>query len=93
VLLDTGSSSLAVDGSHCDPTQDVDAQITKMVQEVSYVDQSGWIGAVVQTDITVGQGQGTLTLPKAYAAVVFRESHGICGKADGILGLAYTEIN
>ena len=93
VLLDTGSSSLGVDGNHYDPSADRDATITKMVQEVQYVDQSGWIGAVVQTDITVGEGQQALSLPKAYAAVVFRETRGIFRQADGILGLAYTGIN
>src|SRR6266516_586841 len=68
VLLDTGSSSLAVDGNHYDPAQDAKAKITDMVQEVSYVDQSGWIGAVVQTDLTVGEGQQALTLSQAYTA-------------------------
>ena len=38
LLLDTGSSTLAVQHRHYDPGQDTHAKLTHLVQEVAYVD-------------------------------------------------------
>src|SRR5580704_12732518 len=38
VILDTGSSTLAIDGNSYDPTKDKTAKITDLAQEVSYAD-------------------------------------------------------
>jgi len=93
VLLDTGSSSLALDANRYDPTKDTSASVTDIVQEVGYGDGSRWIGSVVQTSISLGQGAQALLLPRVYAAVAYRETPNIFNQADGILGLAYTGLN
>lgn len=54
VTLDTGSSTLAVDGNFYDVTKDKSAKITDIAQEVGYVDGSSWVGAVVMTDVSAG---------------------------------------
>ena len=92
VLFDTGSSTLAIDGKAYDATKDRTAKITDIAQEVSYADQSNWIGAVVLTDITAGVGK-SVTLPQVHAAVAYHASADMFGKSEGILGLAYTKLN
>jgi Eukaryotic aspartyl protease len=92
VILDTGSSTLAIDGTAYDPTKDSTAQITDLAQEVAYGDGSNWVGGVVQTNIAVGSGQ-PLVLPKVYVAVAYHASQTMFQQAQGILGLAYTKLN
>ncbi len=93
VLLDTGSSTLAIEESAYNPAGDPDAQVTDLLQEVSYEDKSGWVGAVVRTDITVGEGTGAVVLPKVNTAVAYKETSSMFGKYNGILGLAYSRLN
>ena len=62
VLLDTGSSSLAVDGDFYDATTDAAAHITNIAQEVPYADGSSWIGGIVKTDVVIGKGKQIVTL-------------------------------
>jgi hypothetical protein len=93
VLLDTGSSTLAVQETTYNPSNDPDAQITDLLQEVSYEDKSGWVGAVVKTDVAIGQGAAAIVLPKINTAIAYIESKSMFGKYDGILGLAYTKLN
>jgi hypothetical protein len=93
VILDTGSSTLAVDGNFYDPTKDKTAQITDIAQEVGYGDGSNWMGAVVSTDITVGVGNQSATLPQVNAAVAYHASANMFRGSNGILGLAYTKLN
>ena len=92
VILDTGSSTLAIDGSYYDVTKDKTAKITDIAQEVGYADGSSWMGAVVQADVTVGVGN-SVVLPKVHAAVAYHASSTMFGKSQGILGLAYTKLN
>ena len=88
-ILDTGSSTLAVDGKVYDPTKDKTATITDLAQEVGYADGSSWVGAVVTTEIKAGAA----TLPKTNAAIAYHSSGNMFGKSSGILGLAYTKLN
>jgi len=89
VLLDTGSSTLAVDSHAYDPTQDSTAKTTKLAQAVQYGSGS-WVGAVVQT--TVGL-PSAVALNGANLAVTYHESANMFGKAQGIFGLAYEPLN
>jgi hypothetical protein len=57
VLLDTGSSTLAVDGNHFNVGDDKTASITDLAQEISYADKSRWIGGVIQTNVTVARAR------------------------------------
>jgi hypothetical protein len=93
LLLDTGSSSLAVESRSYDPERDSNAAVTKMVQEVAYVDGSNWIGSVVKTDVKVSSNGGGVDLPGVAVAVAYQESADMFGKAQGILGLAYKALD
>jgi hypothetical protein len=93
VLLDTGSSTLAIDGTVYDPTKDRTAQLTDIAQEIAYDDGSSWVGAVVLTDVTVGSGT-PLVLPKVHAAVAYHATKDMFPRgSQGILGLAYSRLN
>jgi hypothetical protein len=93
VILDTGSSTLAIDGTFYDPTKDKDAEITDIAQEVGYGDGSNWIGGVVRTDISAGTGSRSVTLPQVNVAVAYHESRNMFRGSNGILGLAYARLN
>ena len=93
VLFDTGSSTLAIDGSFYDATKDAGARITNVAQEVAYVDGSKWVGGVVKTDVAVGTGRQKVVLPGVSVAVAYHASGNMFGKSNGILGLAYKKLN
>jgi Eukaryotic aspartyl protease len=93
VLLDTGSSSLAVESKAYDPTKDSAAEITDLAQEVGYVDNSSWVGGIVKTNVLVGQGNQSATLAKVGVAVAYHETASMFQNSQGILGLAYTKLN
>jgi hypothetical protein len=88
VNLDTGSSTLAFDGQFYNPSQDTSAQLTNIAQEVIY-GRGSWVGAVVSSDVCIG---GT-TVKEVNFAVAYVESKEMFGKANGIMGLAYTRLN
>jgi hypothetical protein len=93
LLLDTGSSTLAVEQRSYDPRKDPDAKVTNLVQEVAYGDGSKWIGSVVQTDMTVSASSRSIELPGVSVAVAYHETANMFGKAQGILGLAYQRLD
>jgi hypothetical protein len=92
VILDTGSSSLGLDGNLYNPGADRNARTTNMVQAVQYGTGS-WVGAVVHTDIAIGTGTQTVNLKQVCVTVAYAESSNMFGKANGILGLAYTRLD
>jgi hypothetical protein len=91
VILDTGSSTLALDHKAYNPLEDTAAKKTSLVQAVQY-GSGHWIGSVVRTTVAVGGTQGD-TLKDVPLAVAFHESARMFGKASGILGLAYTRLD
>ena len=93
LLLDTGSSTLAVDHKSYDPRHDPNAKVTELVQEVRYGDGSNWIGSVVQTDMTVSKHGRSVDLPNVSVAVAYHETVNMFGKSQGILGLAYQPLD
>jgi hypothetical protein len=94
LLLDTGSSTIAVESASYDPQKDSKAVLTTMAQEVSYGDGSGWVGSVVQTDVAVKSAAGSLDLPGVAVAVAYHETSGqMFGNAQGILGLAFAPLD
>ncbi|MHB1556327.1 MAG: pepsin-like aspartic protease [Isosphaeraceae bacterium] len=92
VILDTGSSTIAVPTTHYDPTQDADLRPTSYAQEVFY-GTGGWAGPLVTTNITIGAAGPDLTLQNAYLALADDQLPNNFGNADGILGLAYRGLN
>jgi Eukaryotic aspartyl protease len=91
VILDTGSSALALDGHKYHPA--AGDQITSLAQTDSYGDGSSWTGAVIQTSVMAGTGADTVVLPNANLAVAYDESANMFRSADGILGLAYAPLD
>lgn len=89
VILDTGSSTLAVVPRVYDVTGDSDAKPTGLAQDVIY-GTGGWAGPVVTTTVALGPGGASLD---AFIAVTADDEPGGFGRADGILGLAYNVLN
>ncbi|MGA7157359.1 MAG: pepsin-like aspartic protease [Acidobacteriaceae bacterium] len=88
VILDTGSSTLALDGNFYNPSEDKSSRLTNVAQEIQYGGGS-WIGAVVQSDVRIGGERA----PRVNLAIAYVVSENIFGKGNGILGLAYTRLN
>ncbi|MBU2068857.1 MAG: A1 family peptidase [Gammaproteobacteria bacterium] len=90
LVLDTGSSTLALHTTAYQTEQDSDLVTTSLVQEVIY-GIGGWAGAVVQTSMQL-HGDTSLNLAENYIAVAAVGALAST-KADGILGLAYKRLN
>jgi hypothetical protein len=93
VILDTGSSTLAVASSVYNPSKDSDMKPTSLAQEVMY-GTGGWLGPVVDTTLAFGDDHGnSVTLPSAPIAVAVSQAQNNFDGVDGILGLAYLSLN
>src|SRR5580692_8277084 len=93
VILDTGSSALALDGKKYKPDAAGGDQTTNLAQTDSYGDGSTWTGAVIKTTLGIGTGDSSIILPGGNAAVAYKASGNMFGKSDGILGLAYAALD
>jgi hypothetical protein len=91
VILDTGSSALALDGHKYQPAPG--DEHTRLAQTDSYGDGSSWTGAVINTAVAIGTGGASVTLPNANVAVAYDASSNMFRQADGILGLAYAALD
>jgi hypothetical protein len=92
VILDTGSSALALDGKKYHPSLSSGDQSTKLAQTTAYDDGSSWTGAVIKTGISIGDGTACLLLNDANAAIAYL-SKDMFDSCDGILGLAYAYLD
>jgi len=91
VLLDTGSSQLALDARKYQPSnQD---QPTNLAQDCLYSDGSKWVGAVFKMTVSAGAWGVPIVLKKANVALAYRSSGGMFDGIDGILGLAYSALD
>jgi len=93
VILDTGSSALAVDGKKYKPELAKGDKSTNLAQTDSYGDGSTWTGAVIQTTVKVGDGPSAVALPGTNASVAYTASSNMFAGVDGILGLAYAPLD
>jgi hypothetical protein len=93
VILDTGSSALALDGTKYHLQLTGGDTSTKLAQTDSYGDGSSWTGAVVETTVSVGTGSSTAVLKNGNVAVAYQASADMFRQADGILGLAYAPLD
>lgn len=93
VFLDTGSSSLAVNRARYDPAKDRFMTPTNLAQYVTYLDGSGWKGAVVRTRIAVRHFKEKRRLNNVNVSVVDEQKDMFDGEMQGILGLAYVGLN
>ena len=93
VLLDTGSSTLAFDAKKYQPNVAGGDKTTDLAQTDSYGDGSNWTGAVITTDLSIGDGSSAIDLPNGNAAIAYTASSDMFGLSDGILGLAYAPLD
>jgi hypothetical protein len=93
VILDTGSSALALDGHKYKPDLANGDKSTHLAQTDAYGDGSSWTGAVIQTKISIGTGANAISLSDGNAAVAYTRSANMFRSADGILGLAYAPLD
>lgn len=89
MVLDTGSSTLAVDPSAYDGTGDTHLQTTTFAQEVEY-GVGGWAGPVLHTSVGFGPGVSLRSTPIALWSV---QDTNVFKGATGIMGLAYNGLN
>lgn len=92
MIVDTGSSSLVVEGKLYSGTDDADRQATHLAQAISY-GAGWWAGSVVQTTAAIRGGSAELALRNANVAITRHESAQGFGGADGIMGLAYRALD
>ena len=92
VILDTGSSTLAVKEGSYRPATDKNLKASPLAQEVAY-GTGGWAGPVVTTTVTMGAGENSVTLQDSPLAIAEAQQPHNFGEADGILGLAYNVLN
>ena len=93
VILDTGSSALAVDAKKYSPDLTGGDQSTDLAQTDSYGDGSTWTGAVIHTTVSMGDAASSVVLPGGNVAVAYSASADMFQSADGILGLAYAALD
>ena len=92
LILDTGSSTIAVQMPPYDADSDKKLKPTGYAQEILY-GTGGWLGPLVTTDVAMGAPGTEITLKNAHIAIAQDQLPNNFGKADGILGLAYSGLN
>lgn len=91
VILDTGSSTLAVVPRVYKIAEDQNVTFTQYAQLVTY-GTGGWSGPVLQTTLSMGSG-GNQASVETYIAIADDQLPNNLGPADGILGLAFNALN
>jgi hypothetical protein len=91
VILDTGSSTLAVIPRVYNIAEDKNVTFTSFAQLVTY-GTGGWSGPVLQTTLSMGSG-GHQASVNTYIAIADEQLPHNLGPADGILGLAFNSLN
>jgi|HubBroStandDraft_6_1064221.scaffolds.fasta_scaffold76524_3 hypothetical protein len=91
VILDTGSSTLAVVPRAYNIAADTDVQFTPYAQLVTY-GTGGWSGPVIETSLTMGAAGQEVSVT-TYLAITDEQLPNNLGQADGILGLAFNALN
>jgi hypothetical protein len=92
VILDTGSSTLAVKQSMYNPLLDTNFRPTAFVQDITY-GTGGWAGPVGTTNLRMGLPENGATVADGSLALTVQQEPDNFGLADGILGLAYDTLN
>ncbi len=92
LVLDTGSSTLVVTPKAYFSSKDKSLQATSYAQSVSY-GMGGWYGSVVKTDVDMLANGESLFLEETHISIAEVSKAGCFANADGILGLAFHELN
>lgn len=91
VALDTGSSSLAILPRCYTPARDRLLAATPLAQEINY-GGGAWAGPVLRSRLTFGSGRHARAIDDGAFALVESEAPPF-RHADGILGLAYRDLD
>jgi hypothetical protein len=89
LILDTGSSTLAVSDKSYQPVLGNGTTATDLGQVDTYGDGSGFVGAVLRDTVQIGDVTGT-NVP---VAIAYEATAQMFRGADGILGLAYQGLD
>ena len=92
VILDTGSSTLAVKPTSYNAADDTDLKPTTLAQLVMY-GTGGWAGPVINTALSMGTDANQVTLKAAPIAITDAQQKGNFTGVDGIMGLAFNALN
>lgn len=92
LILDTGSSVLAVRESCYQGEEDRHFNPTALAQCVKY-GSGGWYGPVINTTVTIGMPGHRAVLKNVALAVACEKGAKSFLKADGILGLAFSPLD
>lgn len=93
LILDTGSSTLAVEPAAYNGTGDAALKPSTLLQLVTY-GTGGWAGPIVNTTVTINDANGSqVALPSCPVALTSVQEKGNFQGVDGILGLAYNGLN
>ncbi len=89
VILDTGSSTLAVTKAAYDPAKDTTPPKPTTLAQVILYGTGGWAGPVLGTGVSLGG----VALAGAQVALAVDQEPDNFGQAGGILGLAFNALN
>ncbi|MRX27900.1 pepsin-like aspartic protease [Kangiella sp. HZ709] len=92
LLLDTGSSTIAVETNKYKPEDDFYLHPTSYAQCITY-GSGGWAGPLVETHLQFQSHSKKMTLKDGHIAIIKSEQQDNFHGADGILGLAYRQLN
>lgn len=92
LILDTGSSTLAVVPSRYQAAHDTDLGPSSLAQRVEY-GTGEWLGPVIKTSLFLRHSAGGASLKRAPIALTVSHSQGDFTGVDGVLGLAYRALN
>ena len=91
LVLDTGSSTLAVSPTAYAPERDGTLSATPWAQDIRY-GGGAWAGPVLRSSLALGEGRHARHIPDALFALI--ETPGaLFRQADGIFGLAYRQLD
>jgi hypothetical protein len=91
LVLDTGSSTLAVSPTAYAPEHDATLSATPWAQDIRY-GGGAWAGPVLRSSLALGEGRHARRIDDALFALI--ETPGaLFRQADGIFGLAYRELD
>ncbi|WP_196138263.1 pepsin-like aspartic protease [Aliikangiella sp. G2MR2-5] len=92
LVLDSGSSTLVVTQTAYESKVDRELVPTSFAQYVRY-GVGGWYGPVVKTGVDMISHNGKMLLDNTHVSIAAEFQQGMFADADGILGLAFYELN
>ena len=91
LVLDTGSSTLAVSPAAYAPEHDTARAATPWAQDIQY-GGGAWAGPVLRSSLALGEGRHARRIDDALFALIETPA-ALFRQADGIFGLAYRELD